>query len=160
VTGRIARTTCLVDLSRGYNSALSPGAPMSNDLSVLPSTIEALADAAYPSFALLAGMELDLFTPLKDGPLDAVAVARAAGTNPAKTAQLLHALVAIGLMGFDGNPILQFSRSQQVPRSGQARLHRHEAPCLPPPLGIGVARRRYRTHRHTSPTHGLRRHVE
>jgi hypothetical protein len=86
---------------------------MSNDQSVLPSTIEALADAPYPSFALLAGMELDLFTPLKDGPLDAVAVARAAGTNPAKTAQLLHALVAIGLMGFDGK---RFSNSPEANR--------------------------------------------
>jgi hypothetical protein len=77
------------------------------------STIEALADAAYPSFALLAGMELDLFTPLKDGPLDAVAVARAAGTNSAKTAPLLHALVAIGLMGFDGK---RFSNSPEASR--------------------------------------------
>lgn len=34
-----------------------------------PKTIETLADAVYPSFAMLAGMELDLFTPLKDGPL-------------------------------------------------------------------------------------------
>jgi hypothetical protein len=36
--------------------------------SIIPKTIETLADAVYPSFALLAGMELDLFTPLKDGP--------------------------------------------------------------------------------------------
>ena len=61
---------------------------MSNDEPVLPRAIEALAQAAYPSFALLAGMELDLFTPLKDGPLDAAAVATAAGTDAAKTAQL------------------------------------------------------------------------
>jgi hypothetical protein len=33
----------------------------------IPKTIETLADAVYPSFAMLAGMELDLFTPLKDG---------------------------------------------------------------------------------------------
>jgi hypothetical protein len=46
-----------------------------------PKTIEALADAVYPSFAMLAGMALDLFTPLKDGPLTADEIARAAGTN-------------------------------------------------------------------------------
>ena len=32
-----------------------------------PKTIEILADAVYPSFAMLAGMELDVFTPLKEG---------------------------------------------------------------------------------------------
>jgi O-methyltransferase domain/Dimerisation domain len=86
---------------------------MSNDQSVLPVTIEALALGAYPSFALLAGVELDVFTPLKDGPLDAAAVARAASTDPTKTAQLLHALVAIGLMRFDGS---RFSNSPEADR--------------------------------------------
>src|SRR5262245_31984078 len=86
---------------------------MSSDEPVLPSTIEALAQAAYPSFALLAGMELDLFTPLKDGPLDASAVARAARTDPRKTAPLLHALVSIGMMRFDGS---QFSNSPEAER--------------------------------------------
>src|SRR5262245_8948925 len=84
---------------------------MSNNQSVLPRTIEALAQTAYPSFALLAGMELDLFTPLANRPLDASAVARGAGTDPGKTAQLLHALVAIGLMRFDGN---RFSNSPEA----------------------------------------------
>jgi hypothetical protein len=86
---------------------------MSNGERFLPRTIEALAQATYPSFALLAGMELDLFTPLKDGPLDASAVARAAGTDPAKTAHLLHALVAIGMMQFDGR---RFSNSAEADR--------------------------------------------
>ncbi len=34
-------------------------------------TIDKLASAVYPSFAMLAGMQLDLFTPLKDGPMSA-----------------------------------------------------------------------------------------
>jgi hypothetical protein len=83
------------------------------DQSVLPRTIEALAEATYPSFALQAGMELDIFTPLKDGPLDAVAVARAAATDPAKTEQLLHSLVSIGLMQFDGS---RFSNCPEADR--------------------------------------------
>ena len=32
-------------------------------------TIDQLANAVYSSFELLAGMQLDLFTPLKDCPL-------------------------------------------------------------------------------------------
>ena len=85
---------------------------MSNDRSViLPKTIEALSQAAYPSFALQAGMELDIFTPLGDGPLDAAAVAKSAGTDPAKTNHLLHALVAIGMMHFEGE---KFSNSAEA----------------------------------------------
>jgi Dimerisation domain len=74
---------------------------MSPQPSIVPKTIETLADAVYCSFAMLAGMELDLFTPLKDGPLTAEAIAEAAGTDRAKTGPLLHALVAIGLLKFD-----------------------------------------------------------
>jgi hypothetical protein len=36
-----------------------------------PTTLEELEWAVWPSFALLAGIRLDLFTPLKDGPLSA-----------------------------------------------------------------------------------------
>ena len=75
---------------------------MNGDQPVLPRTIEALAQTPYASFVLQAGMELDIFTPLKDGPLDAAGIAKAAGTDPAKTTHLLHALVAIGMMCFDG----------------------------------------------------------
>ncbi len=79
---------------------------MRTDLTIVPKTIESLADAVYPSFAMLAGMELDLFTPLRDGPLTAEGIAQAAGTDRAKTAPLLDALVAIGLLKFDGGRFL------------------------------------------------------
>ena len=36
-----------------------------------PTTIQKLATAVYPSFAMLAGMQLDVFTPLKDGAMTA-----------------------------------------------------------------------------------------
>lgn len=81
--------------------------------SIIPKTIETLANAVYPSFAMLAGMELDLFTPLKDGPLTAEAIATAAGTDRVKTAALLHALVAIGLLKSDG---ASFSNSLEADR--------------------------------------------
>jgi ubiquinone/menaquinone biosynthesis C-methylase UbiE len=80
---------------------------------LLPKTIESLADAVFPSFALLAGMELDLFTPLNEGPLTADDLARAARTDRAKTKPLLHALVAIGLLKFDG---ARFSNSEEADR--------------------------------------------
>src|SRR6516165_12839220 len=79
------------------------GGDMSTQPRTIPKTIETLADAVYPSFAMLAGMELDLFTPLKDGPLTAEEIAGAAGTDRDKTVPLLQALVAIGLLKSDGD---------------------------------------------------------
>src|SRR5262249_25359469 len=53
------------------------------------------------------------FTPLKDGPLTADEIARAAGTDRAKTAPLLHALVAIGLLKSDGDCFLNSPEADQ-----------------------------------------------
>jgi hypothetical protein len=63
-----------------------------------PETIEKLGFAAYPAFAMVAGMQLDLFTPLGTGPMSAEQLAEALGVKPAKFTQLLHALVAAGLL--------------------------------------------------------------
>jgi len=41
---------------------------MSSTIAFRPETIGALADAVFPAMAMLAGMKLDLFTPLKNGP--------------------------------------------------------------------------------------------
>jgi hypothetical protein len=78
---------------------------------ILPRLIETLADAVYPSFAMLAGMELDLFTPLGNGPRSAEEIATAAGTDQAKTTELLHALVATGLLTYEGG---RFSNSSEA----------------------------------------------
>ena len=54
-----------------------------------PETIEKLEAAVFPSFAMLAGMQLDLFTPLKDGPMTVVELAQALGVGPTKLEPLL-----------------------------------------------------------------------
>src|SRR4029453_1591915 len=68
-----------------------------------PTTIQQLATAVYPSFAMLAGMQLDVFTPLKDGPLTATQLAAALGVQAAKLSPLLYALVAADLLTLDGD---------------------------------------------------------
>ena len=45
-----------------------------------PKTIQKLVDV-FPSFALLAGMQLDLFTPLKAGPMRPEQIANAIGVD-------------------------------------------------------------------------------
>jgi ubiquinone/menaquinone biosynthesis C-methylase UbiE len=67
-----------------------------------PETIEKLASAVYPSFAMLAGMQLDLFTPIKDGPMSAEQLAAALGVRADKLQPLLYALVAAGLLTVEG----------------------------------------------------------
>ena len=61
-----------------------------------PTTIEELEWAVWPSFALLAGIRLDLFTPLKDGPLSAEQLTDKLGVEADKLKPLLCALAAAG----------------------------------------------------------------
>lgn len=64
-----------------------------------PTTIERLGSAAYPAFAMVAAMQLDLFTPLGAGPMSAPRLAEAMGLGESeKLSQLLYALVAAGLL--------------------------------------------------------------
>ena len=63
-----------------------------------PTTIEKLEWAVWPSFAMLAGVQLDLFTPLKDGPMTIEQIARTIGVRSDKLKPLLYALVTAGLL--------------------------------------------------------------
>jgi len=67
-----------------------------------PETIEKLEAAVFPSFAMLAGMQLDLFTPLKDGPMNVVELAQALSVGSTKLEPLLYSLVAAGLLTVEG----------------------------------------------------------
>ena len=64
--------------------------------------ISRLTAAVYPSFALLAGMQLDLFTPLNDGPMSVKQISAAIGVPSAKLKSLLYALAAAGLLNVEG----------------------------------------------------------
>jgi len=61
-----------------------------------------IGSVVYPAFAMLAGMQLDLFTPLKYGPMTAEQVAAAIGVGPAKLKPLLYALATAGLLTVEG----------------------------------------------------------
>jgi SAM-dependent methyltransferase len=63
-----------------------------------PAILSSLADPIYRATAVLAGMQLDLFTPLKDGPLSADQIAEAIGVEMTKLRHLLYALVVVGLL--------------------------------------------------------------
>src|SRR5215470_783485 len=63
-----------------------------------PETIEKLNSAVYPSFAMVAGMQLDVFTPLQEGPMSVEHLAEALAVQPHKLRPLLYALVAAELL--------------------------------------------------------------
>src|SRR3990170_5480810 len=61
-------------------------------------TVNKLRFAADAAFAMLAGMQLDVFTPLKEGPMNAEQIANAIGVGAARLRLLLYSLVAAGLL--------------------------------------------------------------
>ena len=63
-----------------------------------PETIDKLRYAVDAGFAMLAGMQLDVFTPMKDGPMTAEQIANAIGIKVDRLRLLLWALVAAGLL--------------------------------------------------------------
>lgn len=67
-------------------------------LSGTKKSIPDLLDAVYPSFALLAGMQLDLFTILANDPQDAETIAASLNVHPKKLAPLLYVLAAAELL--------------------------------------------------------------
>jgi SAM-dependent methyltransferase len=75
-----------------------------NDNGIRPTTIMQNAYAVYPSFAMLAGMQLDVFTALKDGPMSVEALATSLNVQEAKLSPLIFALVTANLLTVeDGN---------------------------------------------------------
>ena len=78
-----------------------------------PTTIQKLSTAVYPSFAMLAGMQLDLFTPLKDGPMTAEQLADGLGVKTEKLSPLLYALVAAELLTVDGETFANTAEADQ-----------------------------------------------
>jgi hypothetical protein len=65
---------------------------------VKPDTIFQNALSIFSPMAMLAGMQLDLFTPLKNGPLPASEIAAALGVKPQRLEILLYSLVRAALL--------------------------------------------------------------
>ena len=67
-----------------------------------PDTINAHLANVYPALAMLAGMQLDVFSPLATGPRTVAGLATALGVQPEKLRPLLYALVTAGLLVVEG----------------------------------------------------------
>ena len=78
-----------------------------------PETIDRLADAVFPAMAMLAGMKLDVFTPLKNGPLTTGEIAAEIGVPPRQLGPLLYALVEADLLAVEND---RFSNTGEADR--------------------------------------------
>jgi len=67
-----------------------------------PRSLVAMSGAYWSSCALHAGVALDVFSPLADGPAPAPDLARRLGCDPRALAMLLHALCALGVLAKQG----------------------------------------------------------
>ncbi|MCP4993416.1 MAG: methyltransferase [Gammaproteobacteria bacterium] len=65
---------------------------------ISPDTINRLMGAVYSPIAMLAGMQLELFTPLAEAPMSTSALAAKLGVRPEKLSPLLYALVVAELL--------------------------------------------------------------
>src|SRR5271165_5427342 len=63
-----------------------------------PDTIQRLQSGVGPALAMLAGMQLEVFTQVADGPLPAAEIASRLGVPEDRLARLLYALVVAGLL--------------------------------------------------------------
>jgi SAM-dependent methyltransferase len=77
-----------------------------------PDTIDTLRYGADASFAMLAGIQLDVFTPLQNGPRTADQIAESIGIAPTRLPLLLYALVAAGLLTEANGKFANTSESQ------------------------------------------------
>jgi len=83
------------------------------DQAVTPSTISKLRDEVALSFAMLGGMQLDLFSHLENGPMSLEQLAEALDVRPLKLRPLAYALVAAGLLEVESE---QFSNTPESSR--------------------------------------------
>lgn len=76
-----------------------------------PETILRLQAGVSPAQALLAGMQLDVFTALAGGPYTSAELAAILGLHEERLARLLYALVSAGLLKLEGG---RFANSEEA----------------------------------------------
>ena len=103
---------------------------MSTTINAGPETINRIADGAYPALAMLAGMQLDLFTPLADGPMTAEEIAHAIGAGSEKLKPLLYSLVAADLLTVGGDRFANTGSKDANVDLPQSSLNHHPAKNL------------------------------
>ncbi|MBK8960678.1 MAG: methyltransferase [Proteobacteria bacterium] len=86
-----------------------------------PTTFNRHLGNVYPALAMLAGMQLEVFTPLAAGPLSVDELAARLAVQPRKLKPLLYALVVGGLLEVDGERFANTAESNEFLVVGKPR---------------------------------------
>jgi|TARA_Y100000031_G_scaffold154882_1_gene203938 hypothetical protein len=81
-------------------------------------TIDRLMGAIYSPMAMLAGLQLEVFTPLRDGPMDAASLAAKLDVRAEKLSPLLYALVVAELLTVEDGVFANTPESAQFLAKG------------------------------------------
>lgn len=92
-----------------------------------PSTIMRNVYAAFPSFAMLAGMQLDVYTPLKDGLMEAKTLANALDVQEDKLTPLLYSLVVAGLLKIENKSFSNTPEADKFLARGNFKILTHKS---------------------------------
>ena len=98
-----------------------------------PGIIHELSTTVYSSFAMLAGLQLDVFTCLRNGSMKVSEIAEAIGVDPAGLERLLYSLAAAQLLTIDGDRFGNTDEAQHFLVSGSPFYvgdHPHTNPLL------------------------------
>ena len=108
-----------------------------------------LVDTPYPAFAFVAGVKLDVFTPLGDGPKTAEELASILKVDPQKLSPLLYALVVAGVLTVDDGIFANTSSSDHFLVKGGAEYIGNLCEAVRRALALGASNSGIDTHRQT-----------
>jgi cyclopropane fatty-acyl-phospholipid synthase-like methyltransferase len=86
-----------------------------------PDTFNRHVANIYPALAMLAGMQLDVFTPLGSGPKTVDDIAHTLGVSPRKLRPLMYALVVAGLLTVDNDVFANTAETDEFFVAGKPR---------------------------------------
>ena len=98
-----------------------PDPRSSADPAVRPTTFNRHLGNVYPALAMLAGMQLDVFSPLADGPLTVEQLATRLDVQALKLRPLMYALVAAGMLTVAGDNFANTEESNEFLVAGRPR---------------------------------------
>ena len=98
-----------------------PSAASDRAAELRPTTFNRHLGNVYPALAMLAGMQLQVFTPLAEGPMTVEQLAARLAVEAIKLRPLLYALVVAGLITLDGERFANTAESDEFLVAGKPR---------------------------------------
>jgi SAM-dependent methyltransferase len=103
-----------------------------------PVILDSVDDMIHRATSVLAGTQLDLFTPLRDGPLRAAQIAQSLGVDATRLRPLLYALVVVGLLREEDGRFANTAEADTYLVRGRPGYQGHRAKYWSPAWGASL----------------------